>query len=449
MSRSRLAGAPPSPWIASTTWTAWFGWSGWKGLLVGAAAFSLSTSARADFRIGGFGTVGYSVLADSSTPNGGRLQGLSGATPKGTMRNLTRFGLNISKPLSEHASIFFQLVANGSDLFHGTDRDNQFRVRSNLAGVRLDYGGYSLMLGLIPTPNFIISDYIHVGYSYGYVQPPKVYYRYADIENVVGLRASRHIEMGDLMTNVIFTAGEVIYNKSFEDNSDYNSRSSYYYSLYFENEYRDHLLRFGYILFPELKFSRDFRRVQTVGTAPNQQQIEVIAPGGCKGADMTAAGIAYRGTFFEHFEVLAEASQRGLVMGGCYGVLALYEKLIQKDMASYFALSYNLGRFTPRVGMAMFDRAVNTDDATAYQTRDLPDGPLRTATRAGIDKLIRDSIEEKGATYSVGLNYQIDQQTLLKTEVEHYVATDENINGYYMPPDSTATIVNISVDYVF
>lgn len=449
MSRSRLTGVPPSPRTASAVRSAWSVRFGWRGLLVGAAAFSLSTSAQADFRIGGFGTVGYSVLADSSTPNGGRLEGVSGVNAKGTMRNLTRFGLNISKPLSEHASIFFQLVANGSDLFHGTDRGNQFRVRSNLAGVRLDFDGYALMLGLIPTPNFIISDYIHVGYSYRYAQPPKVYYRYADIENVVGMRASRHIELGDLMTNVIFTAGEVIYDKTFEDNSDYGSRSAYYYSLYFENEINDHLLRFGYILFPDLKFSRDFRQVQTVGTAPNQQQIEVIAPGGCNGNDMTAWGIAYRGTFFEDMELLAEASQRDLLMGGCYGAIATFEKMHQLDMASYFALSYNIGRFTPRLGMAIFNRSIDTDDATAYQTRALPDGPLRTATRAGIDRLLKNRVEEKGTTYSAGINYQIDQQTLLKTEVEHYVATDENINGYYMPPKSTATIVNISVDYVF
>lgn len=443
MSRSWLARKSPSPRITSPTRSVW------AGLLVSAAAFSLSTTARADFRIGGFGTVGYSVMVGSSTPNGGQISELSGVTAKGTMRNLTRFGLNISKPLSENASIFFQLVANGSDLFHGTDEGNQFRVRSNLAGVRLDYGGYAFMFGLIPTPNFIISDYIHVGYSYNYAQPPKSYYRYADIETIVGMRASRHIEMGDLMTNIIFAAGEVAYDKTFEDASDYGSRSSFYYSLYFENELNDHLLRFGYILFPDLKFSRDFRSIQTAGTPPNQQPIEVVAPGGCNNSDMTAWGIAYRGTYFDDLELLAEASGRDLQMRGCYGPLAISEKLYQLDKAAYIALSYSIGRFKPRLGLTMHHRAADADEATAYQTRNLPDGPVRTATRAGIEKVLKDRLEEKGTTYSAGLNYQIDQQTLLKTEVEHFMATDENINGFYMPPDSTATIVNITVDYVF
>lgn len=401
--------------------------------------------AYADFLIGGFGTVGYSVLLGSTTEDGGRIDEFSGVNAKGTLRNLTRFGLNISKEINEHTMMTLQLIANGADLFHGTEKDHQFRVRANLAGLRFEHDHYTFLIGLIPTANFIISDLIQVGFSYQYAQPPKGYYRFADVESIAGMRASRYFELGDLYTNVILTAGEVIYHKTIEDNSTYNTRSSYTYSLHFENEYRNHMLRIGYILFPSFRHTRRFKSVISQGG----NELEVEAVGSCIDSDMMAMGTAYRGTFFDDFQILAELAIREIKLGRCFGALAHTEKMIQRDWSTYISLSYQLGRFTPRLGFTDFARTADTEEATAYATRNVPDGPVREATRATIDKQIQDRVAQAGSSYTLGLNYQISSQIILKTEVEHHEAIEDDINGYYMPPKSTATVLNVSLDYVF
>lgn len=406
---------------------------------------SWASPALGNFRVGGFGTVGYSVLLESTTKDGGQLEEYSGVSSKGTLRNLTRFGLNISKDITENAMLALQVVANGADLFHGTENDHQFKVSANLAALRYEYEAYTFLVGLIPTANFIISDLIQVGYSYLYAQPPKGYYRFADTETLTGLRATRYFEMGDLYTNVIVTLGEVLYNKTVEDQSTYDTDSSFTYSLHLENEYRNHFFRVGYILFPSFRHSRTFKRIATVGG----NTIELESVGSCIDSDMQATGFAYRGTFFEDFQVLGELAVREVELGRCRGVLERTEKAVQTDWSSYISLSYQLGRFTPRVGFTDFKRSIDTAEATAFATRNVPDGPVREATRQAIDKELQDLVAQQGSSYSLGLNYQISSQIILKTEIEHHEATEDDINGYYMPPKSTATVLNVSLDYVF
>lgn len=406
---------------------------------------TLAVPARGNYRVSGFGTVGYSVLLDSTSKNGAKVGEFSGVNAKGTLRNLTRFGLNISKELNDHTMIALQLVANGADLFHGTDDDNEFRVRANLAGLRYEVGEYTFLIGLIPTANFIISDMIQVGYSYLYAQPPKGYYRFADTETISGVRASRYFELGDLYTNVILTAGEVHYKKSIEDGSTYYTRSSYTYSLHFENEYRNHFFRIGYILFPSFRHTRTFKTIVNQGGT----DLEMEAVGSCIDSDMMAMGVAYRGAFFDDFQVLAELATRDIELGRCIGALERTEKMIQRDWSSYISLSYQMGRFTPRLGFTDFRRTAETEAATAYATRDIPDGPVRTATRAAINKELQDRVAQAGSTMTAGLNYQVSSQIILKSEVEFHEAIEDDINGYYMPPGSTATVLNLSIDYVF
>lgn len=406
----------------------------------------VSTPSYAELRIGGFGTIGYTFLATASDDS---IDDVSGATPKGTMRNLTRFGLNINKAMTDSASIFFQVVANGANIFHGTDEGQQFRARATLAGLRLDIEDYSIMVGLLPSANFIISDYIQVGYGYHYVQPPKVYYRYADMESLTGLRVTRELDLGPINTNVIFTAGEITYDPVHEDGSAYYSRSSYTYNLHFENEYEDHLLRFGFVLMPTLSYARHFRTTQEFDNNGTQVGVEFEVIGGCRSSPLFAWGVAYKGTLWDNLELLSEFTIRDITMGGCYGVLEVIEKLKQRDFGSYMALGYSMGKFMPRLGFSLFDRSVDTAAATAYQTRDLPNGPLRNAVRSGIDKAIKERTAQKGAVYSAGLNYQVSSQIVLKTEIEHFVATESNVKGYYMPPDSSASIVHFSIDFVF
>lgn len=417
----------------------WMGWLGSLGLL------AMAQPAHSEFRIGGFGTVGYSVLADSETKTGGTLEEFSGVTSKGTMRNLTRFGLNFTKDISDNAMITVQFIASGADLFHGTDDRHQFRLYSNLAGIRFEVEDYAFLVGLIPTSNFIISDLIQVGYSYLYSQPPKGYYRFADVESLAGFRGSRYFELGSLYINAILTMGEVLYHKTVEDNSTYNTRSSYTYSLVLENEYQNHFFRAGYILFPAFRHSRRFKTFQNI----QGNDVEMVAVGSCANSDMTAWGIAYRGTYFDDFEILAEMANREIQTLECSGALEKSEKLRQYDRASYVSLSYALGKFTPRLGYAVFDRSIDTEEATAHATRAIPDGPVRVATRAAIDKELQARVAQTGYSLTAGLNYQINSQIILKTEMERFFAPDDTINGYYMPAGSTATIFNVSLDYVF
>lgn len=405
--------------------------------------------ARGTTRIVGYGSVGYSLLVSASTPEGTELpygDSFGGASKKGTFRNLTRFGLNLTHVAAENTSFLIQLAANGSDLFHGTDEEYQFNVRANLAGIKLSYDLLEVMLGILPTGYFMISDTMQMGATYLWAQPPKVFYRVGDSSNVVGARMRKSFDIEDDLLTLEVIAGELLYRKWYDSRSEIDSRSSFIYSLGFLVETGDHNGRLVYSIVPEMSYTRsEYReRVLSPGTPP----VKIALPGGCRTALVDAVNAGYDGYITDEFRVQAEYVLRRTHFRGCYGSQLYAERMRFQEQAGYVALAYSMGSFTPRLLILKQNITAELDDAATYFASRYPVFQ-RPFVRAAYLKDAGYRGREKTDSFGLGLNYQLTPFIVAKAELEHYVAPDKNIRGYQMPVDSSATLFNIAIDYVF
>lgn len=405
------------------------------------------SSAQDKTRILGYGSVGYSLLINTEGQEPPYGETFGGASKKGTFRNLTRFGLNLTHEASENTSILIQLAASGSDLFHGTDEEHQFNVRANLAGLKLQYELLEIMLGILPTGYFMISDTMQMGATYLWAQPPKVFYRVGDTANVVGARMRKSFDLVDehLLTLELLT-GEMLYRKWYDSDTRIDSRSSYLYSLGMHLDIGDHNLRLTYTLVPEMHFTRS-EFVDSV-LSPGNPPIRIEAPGGCSRILIDGITAGYDGYLSEDIRIQGEFVRRRSHFNGCYGSQVFREKVRYLEQAGYIAFAYTIGSWTPRFLILKQNIELELEEAADLFASRFP-AAQRSAARAGYVRAAKLRIEEKTDSFGLGLNYQITPYIVAKAEVEHYIAPDENIRGYQMDVDSSATLFNIAVDYVF
>lgn len=411
--------------------------------------FSHDLETETKTRIVGYGTIGYSLIANKETPEGVSLpQGDThgGASTKGTLRNLTRFGLNITHTAGENTSLVTQLEANGADLFHGTDENHQFRMRANLAGIKLNFDLLELLAGIVPTGYFLISDTMEIGATYLWAQPPKIFYRIGDSSNVAGGRVRKSFEWSESLLTFEFLFGEMLYNKWYDSNIELDSRSSFLYSLAMEYETEDHSFRLALSTIPEMRYKRYDYSEKVL--EPGKPPVRLKGYGGCSDTAVGALNLSYDGYLTESLRLLSEYATRNTVFGGCFGTQIFAEKLEYTEHAAYLAFAYTAGKWTPRI-MALKQTISAELDAAAEAAADRDPTKPRPAVIAGYKKAVGLRVQEKTDTYGIGLNYQWTDFIVVKSEVEHYISPDKNINGYQLPPDSNVTIFNFAIDYVF
>lgn len=441
MASNRLMGTMPSLCLRLCSW------------FVLSLTLSISSVAQAEefgqTRIVGYGTVGYSLLANHETPEGVDMpngDSFGGATTKGTFRNLTRFGLNITHTADENTSLVLQLAANGSDLFHGTDEDHQFRVRANLAGLKLNFDLLEFLAGIIPSGYFLISDTMQIGATYLWAQPPKMFYRIGDSSNVVGGRVRKSLEWDESLLTFEFMFGEMLYHKWYDSKSEIDSRSSYLYSLAAEYETEDHNFRMTLSAIPEMNYRR-YDYAPTV-LQPGQPPVIMKGYGGCRDTEVSALNISYDGFLTDSLRLQSEYALRQTNFDGCFGTQEYAQKMKFTEDAGYVAFGYVIGKWTPRLMLLKQRNAVDLDEAAEAAADRLPTLP-RPVVIAQYKDTVGKRAKEKTDTFGVGLNYQWTDYIVVKTELAHYIAPDKNIRGYQLPPDSNATVFNFAVDYVF
>lgn len=426
----------------------------WCALILCTASvlFAQSVTAKPQIkktRIVGYGSVGFSLLADTNTPNDQDLpysNAFAGASSKGTMRNLTRFGLNITHVANENISYVLQLAANGSDLFHGTDEGHQFKTRANLAGLKINFDLLEVLAGIVPTGYFLISDTMQMGATYLWAQPPKAFYRMGDSFNVAGGRIRKAVEFDDRLLTFEFLAGEMLYNKWFDSNSELDSRSSFLYSFGVHLETEDHAMRLAFNAVPEMNFRRFDYKVQT--PVPGKPPIRVKGNGGCRSTYIGAVNMGYDGWFTDALRVQLEYALRHTHFKGCYGTQSYVEQVKWQENSGYLAFAYSMGKWTPRLLMLKQHITVDLEDAVANFLKQYPQSQWPTveaAYRASAGSRGR----EKTDSYGIGLNYQLTDFIVVKSELEYYMSPDKNITGYQLPADSNATLFSAAVDYVF
>lgn len=422
-----------------------------RGAFVALLGGLLTPSAAAEdkTRIVGYGSVGYSLLVTTDTPDGEELpfgDTFGGASKKGTFRNLTRFGLNITHETNDTTSILLQLAANGSDLFHGTDEEHQFNVKANLAGLKFKSDLFEVMLGILPTGHFMISDSMYMGATYLWAQPPKIFYRVGDSSNVVGARVRRSFDLDENLLTFELLAGEVDYRKWYDSNTDIDSRSVIIYSFGADLEAGDHNFHFALTTAPEMSFTRTEYTDQVL--SPGNPAVRLGVPGGCKNSLLDGLSAGYDGYLTDEFRVQAEFVMRRTHFAGCYGSQAFVEKVRLLEQAGYLAFAYSLGAWTPRLLFLKQSIGAELDDAADHFAAKYPVFQ-RPIVRATYLQRVGYRVREKTDSFGIGLNRQITPFIVAKGELEYYIAPDKNIHGYQIPHDSTAMLLNVAVDYVF
>ncbi len=165
-----------------------------KKLLLAALVAAACGSAQADpeFKVGGFGTIG---MTHSDNHDADYTRGLAGSGP-GASR-ATDFGLDtmgavqLDAKFDGHWSAVVQLVSE-------RNADNNFEPRVEWANIKYAFSpDFSMRLGRVGLPIFMVSDYRLVGYANSWARGPVEVYNLVPTSSADGMDMTYRMQVGD------------------------------------------------------------------------------------------------------------------------------------------------------------------------------------------------------------------------------------------------------------
>lgn len=366
-------------------------------LLVGLAAISSQTNAVDNIQFDGFVSVGGGWFngEDHTASYRGYDQDFQ-SDP------VTKFGLQVSAEVNEQITATGQLLAKGS---------NDYKVEAEWA--YLSYAvneDWDIRAGRLLSPFFLYSDYINVGYSLPWIEPPKEVYRY-DFNTLEGFDTLYRTYLGEWDTSL-----QVYYGR-LDD------------TLELSGEEVDMDIRnFSGV---NVTFNRDWL---TLRAAYNYSKFTIESP--AELADLLAVLPA------EVAAALQLEKETGIFYGLALGIdyqdwllTSEYTLLDIKDpsiASSDDAWYLMLGRRFDEMTLHMTYTEQESDPD--YSILDsMPDGPLKAGARAAI-------AATKSSALTLGLRYDFSTATALKVEATQVEFDHSNTDG---------TLINFSIDTVF
>jgi hypothetical protein len=167
----------------------------------------------------GFGTAGVVHSSDTQAdftstafkPNG------AGSSHNWSVDVDSRFGAQLSANFSPQLSAVVQLIAEQG-------YDNTYTPTVEWANVKYQFTpNFSLRLGRIELPTFLVSDFRKVGYAIPWVRPPVEVYGVAPLTNNDGMDVSYRLNLGEF-TNTLRAAYGRSYKLDFPSNVGIDTR---------------------------------------------------------------------------------------------------------------------------------------------------------------------------------------------------------------------------------
>lgn len=362
----------------------------------------------------GFLSAGLAVSDDDN------LTYLNGITNDVSFDNDSKFGLQITADVSENMQGVAQILASGNDQNYNLDAQWAY----------LDYkmsDNFSLRMGKVKEPVFLISDYFEVGYAYPWIRPPQEVYLNNPINTIVGMQGFLTTDIGGFSLNFLPYLGT---------NTDDVPGTNGAAQFNAENFYGGAIQ----LLSPAFTIQASYLKtdVSTSGLLPTAFTIGVNGLTTIEYSNVASQGTAKLASFgmswdIANFVGYAEYVTRDIQPDTTFAGAPM-DFLFPDQDAWYVTLGYRIGKFLPHV--------------TSAHVESTPAGTTAAGANQGATQ---DSV-------TLGLRYELNDSAALKIEYEQ-VTIDDTIPGNFglLQPDPTQAgaipkdlaVISVAVDVIF
>lgn len=400
-------------------------------LLQGAGGARADEPGTPSFSLSGFGTLGMAHSTEDQAdftnspltkPNG---TGYSGSWSADLD---TRLGLQVIANLTPQVSAVLQVLSQQR-------YDNTYRPSVEWANIKYAVTpDFSVRLGRIAMPTYLVGDYRYVGYSTAWVRPPVALYGLIPITSNDGVDASYRLHFGEATSTFQGSYG----NSDIElpnGAAPGNIRNAL--GIFNTTEYGPATFHMAY---QEADIS--FGNVKPLFDAFRQ-----FGPAGVALADKydmnnTHTSLLSFGAIYDpgNWFAMGEWSK------------GRFSSFVGTQTAWYVSSGVRIGAFTPFVIYAKSDTFSNTSDP-GLNLATLPPFLVGSAAalNAGLNSLLQATT---GQTVSLGSRWDFKKNAALKLQYDH-ISLDANSSGLLLNtqpgfrPGGTFNVFSVTVDFVF
>jgi len=347
------------------------------------------------FSFSGFGTLGLvhssedeaDFTANPLRPNG------AGYTRPWSPDIDSRVGAQVIARFTPQFSAMLQVIAEQND-------DNTFTPHVEWANITYEpTPEFSVRVGRIVLPTFLLSDSRKVGYANPWVRPPLEVYSLSPIFNSDGADASYKMHLGEVINTLVGTFGKTDFAVPPSGNFDTKNL----WVIADTVEYGALTVHFAYET-----SSYNYDTLDPLFNAFRQFGLQGAALADRYDLDNKRAQVITAGAMYDPgcWFLTGEWGKRNL--HSAYGA----------STAWYLSTGYRVAKFTPYLNYAKVKADTNTSDP-GLDVSGLP--PYLTATATGLNAALNAILAANGAqnTISVGSRWDVMKSVDLKLQYDH------------------------------
>lgn len=390
--------------------------------IVAGAGFAAPAWAQSgmDFRVSGFGTVGW-AKTDTDNVEFAFLGQPTGAGSSGSFEPDSRLGLQFDATFNPTFSATLQLLSK-----YNGDGNQHPGVEWAFAKAKLGHG-FNARVGRIGAPFFMVSDFREVGYANVYLRPP------ADVYNQVPLRSFDGVDLmyAGALGKIPFTA-QFYYGNTTVPFLHFNAKFDKQVGMNVTAEVLDGLtLRAGHSQGDlTLDSGAILGLVNALAQTPWKSTGEQI---NCtkRKASFTGLGVSF---------------EQGNWVGAAEYTFRRTDCSVSDTTGWYVMGGYRFGNWTPYAIVS----SVTNDDSNVVNTVPVGISAPVTDLSMAVQGLINSQIVEQRGT-ALGLRWDAWRNVAVKAQYER--VDTKGTNGFFLvngaSPTRPVNVFSLAVDFVF
>ncbi len=365
------------------------------------------------FRVNGFASFG---LVQSDVEEDYH-RGISDAI---NLRRYTKAGIQMTFNIDDQSSVITQLVSRG---------ENDFNTKAEWMYFKHGFdNGITAKIGRLRKPNYLLSEYVDVGYAMPWTQAPvEVYGVLEASSNFDAVDVSYDIDMGDWTSTI-----QAQYGKAIGEELVSSDLIAFNYSM----TNGELTLRAGYSqasvdIVEGSDTEEQITKINLVLSATNLTGEQIS--GSFKG---TFAGLA---AMYDNGTILAITEYTSLTVDGVFS-----------DQDGYYAMGgYRIGQWMPYATYAFEE---TTDNSKRVASAEVAPGATTTIGGLAGANAILAGINTEQTRIGLGVRYDIKSGVALKLQLDSIDTGDtagEFTESDTFPSDGKANVVSFTIDTVF
>lgn len=406
--------------------------------VLAASASLLSGTAYADgpqFRFSGYGTVAATHFSDDNSDFVGNIFQPDGAghTKSVSFEPDSMLGAQLDAVFNDKLSAVLQVVVQHQ-------YDDKFRPAVEWANVKYQFTPeFSMRLGRIAAPSYLLSESRFVGYANPWLRPPLEAYSVLSITSNDGIDATYRRQFGSV-TNTL----QVYYGTSTAKLPTGKVKSNPAWGLNNVVEMGDLTMRIGYT---NVKLDADIPSVDPLlgGLAQTAAQTAIVLP-----------AVSAQATGLLNKYKLDGMSLSAVALGASYNpsnwflmsevVLFKGDGFLSDSTSWYVSSGYRFGNFTPYITHSRTKAHID------HETGMTPVSPGIVALNDGLNQTLNQFTPTQ-YTNSIGLRWDFRKNMAFKTQYD-FVKIGDGSNGRSktfpgLTPDKNPKVFSVAIDFVF